>query len=268
MSNTKLATCAALLTLCVTARPVVAQTPAAPATPAQRGRDIALRANRQLKGYGDAEADVTIVLKTRRGDPRVWSVRLLSLERPSGERTIVVFEEPRDVRGTALLTIAASGRDDEQWLYLPAIGRVKRIASQNRSGAFMGTEFSYEDIAADDAEKYRYGAVREDTLDGVPVTVVERYPLDAASSYRRQLLWIDRDYRPLRIDYYDRSDAPLKTLSFRGYRLRAGRFWRPDEMEMVNHQTLASTTLRWNTYRFGVGLSARDFEPAALDRAR
>jgi hypothetical protein len=180
----------------------------------------------------------------------------------------VVFEEPRDVRGTALLTIAAPGRDDEQWLYLPAVGRVKRIASQSRSGAFMGTEFSYEDIAADDAANYRYGALRDDTLDGVPVTVIERYPLNAASSYRRQVLWIDRDDRLLRIDYYDRTDAPLKTLSFRGYRLRAGRFWRPDEMEMVNHQTLASTTLRWNTYRFGAGLSARDFEPAALDRAR
>ncbi len=265
MSILRLAACAAALSLGPVARSLLAQA----STPVEPGREIGERAIRQLKGYGDLEADVTIVLKARRGDARTWMVRLLSLERPSGaERTIVVFEEPRDVRGTALLTATAPGRTDEQWLYLPAVGRVKRIASQNRSGAFMGTEFSYEDIAADDAGKYRYGEVRDDTLDGAQVLVIERYPLDPVSSYRRELLWLDREYRPLRMDYYDRSDALLKTLHFRGYQLRAGRFWRPDEMEMVNHKTLASTTLRWTAFRFGAGLRASDFEAAALGSVR
>ncbi|HWP37957.1 MAG TPA: outer membrane lipoprotein-sorting protein [Gemmatimonadales bacterium] len=232
----------------------------------ESGRQIAERAIAQLKGYGDVAAEITIVLKARRGDARTWTVRLLSLEQPGVERTIVVFERPRDVRGTALLTATRPGRENEQWLYLPAVGRVKRIASQGRSSSFMGTEFSYEDVAPDDAARYRYGETRADTLDGVPVTAVERFPQDPGSAYGRQLLWVDGDDRPIRIDYFDRAGSQVKTLHYRGYRLRAGRFWRADEMEMVNHKTLASTTLLWTAYRFGAGLRASDFEPDALGR--
>lgn len=264
MTTHRWVACAAAISFWPIAQPAAAQ------THDDRGRESAERADRHLRGYGDLAADVTITLETRGGTARTWRVRLLSLEAGGaggGEKTIVVFQEPRDVRGTALLTVTAPGSDDEQWLYLPAVGRLKRIASHNRASSFMGTEFSYEDIATQPLDKYRFRYLRDDTLSGVATSVVERYPVDTASSYSRQVLWLDRDHhRPLRVDFYDRADALLKTLHFRGYQLHAGRFWRAGEMEMVNHRTQASTMLRWNEYRFGTGLRDRDFEPVALNR--
>jgi outer membrane lipoprotein-sorting protein len=98
---------------------------------------------------------------------------------------------------------------------------------------------------------------------------VERIPTDPKSGYARQVVWFDsEEYRVLKIDYYDRSNALLKSLELRGYRRYAEAYWRPDEMRMVNHQTGKSTTLRWRDYRFGVGLREGDFDRNRLSRVR
>lgn len=236
----------------------------------ERGRQLAADAYRQLTGYGDATARLTIIVGNGRDEERRRSVRWRSIEpRGGGERTLVVFEEPRDVRGTALLTVTRPGAEDEQWLYLPAMNRVKRIASHSRSGSFMGTEFSYEDIALPDVGRYRHRWIGEDSLEGVAAWRVERLALDPASQYGRQVVWIDRDHhRLLRIDFFDRNDQPLKTLRFVGYRLYGERYWRPDELRMVNHRTGATTVIEWRDYRFRMGLAERDFDPAVLARSQ
>ncbi len=186
-----------------------------------------------------------------------------------GDKTLIVFDSPRDVKGTALLSFTHKDRPDDQWLYLPALKRVKRIASRNKSGPFMGSEFAYEDIGSQEVEKYTYRYLRDETLDDLPMFVIERYPVDRYSGYRRQVAWIDQqEYRPFRVDYYDRKDQLLKTLTYKGYQQYLGQYWRPREMFMQNHQTGKSTLLSWTEYRFRGGLEARDFTRNALKRAR
>ncbi len=73
-----------------------------------------------------------------------------------GDKSLFVFDEPRDVQGTAFLIHAHREDADDQWLYLPALKRVKRISSANRSGSFMGSEFAYEDMTAQEVEKFTY----------------------------------------------------------------------------------------------------------------
>ncbi len=238
-------------------------------TDEQRGREIAVRADRLARGYGDLTARLTMVLRDRKGRERRREMRIQMLETEGdGERMLLVFDNPRDLRGTALLTHGNPSGDDSQWLYLPALKRVKRIASSGRSGSFMGSEFSYEDIRSQAIARHRYRLAGEEPREGDDCWIVERVSRDPESTYSRQLIWIDRsEHRVRRIDYYDRDEQLLKTLRLKGFRRYLDRFWRPDEMEMVNHQTSRSTRILWHEYAFGVGLDQRDFDRASLEWA-
>ncbi|MEO1582830.1 MAG: outer membrane lipoprotein-sorting protein [Pseudomonadota bacterium] len=234
-------------------------------SPEENGRAIAEEADRRGEGYGDTSAALSMTLFDGRGNSVTRAMRSRTLERTDdGDRTLLFFEDPADVRGTAFLTHGHPDRDDDQWLYLPAVKRVKRIASRNRSGAFMSSEFSYEDLGNDDIEKYRYRYLGDETIDGQDAYKLERLPV-GTSGYSRQVAWLDQQHlRILKIDYYDRAGALLKTLSAQRHELYEDRFWRALRMEMNNHQTGRRTVLEWADYVFGSGLDARDFEREAL----
>ena len=186
-----------------------------------------------------------------------------------GDKSLIIFDHPKDVRGTALLTFSHKTGNDDQWLYLPALKRTKRIASNNKSGPFMGSEFAYEDISSQEVEEYTYKYLRDESYEGTPVYVIERYPTDDNSGYTKQIVWMDAErYIPLKVDYYDRKQSHLKTLTFHDYQQYKGKHWRPLRMEMQNLQTGKSTTLAFAEYEFDQGLSERDFDQAALARAR
>lgn len=240
------------------------------ASAADRGLEIAIEADRRDTGFADLSAELLMVLRNRHGEESTRRLRNRTLEGDAdGDRTLVVFDEPADVSGTALLTFSHGNEPDDQWLYLPALGRVKRIASSNKSGPFVGSEFAYEDISSQEVAKYTYRYLREETVDGVDMFVIERDPVDEDSGYTRQVVWYDQaEYRPMKVDYYDRKDALLKTLTFHDYRQYLDRFWRADEMRMVNHQTGKSTTLLWSDYQFGNGFTERDFDRNTLKRVR
>ena len=133
----------------------------------------------------------------------------------------------------------------------------------------MGSEFAYEDISSQEVEEFTYKFLREEEVDGLATFVIEQYPTDPKSGYTRQIAWIDQqEYRLLKVDFYDRKDAPLKTLVFKGYQQYLEQYWRPARMEMVNHQTGKSTDLEWTNYNFRNGLSDADFNRVTLARAR
>ena len=240
-------------------------------TPEEKGLAIAREADRHDSGFGDYTADLRMVLRNRQGQESVRQIRIRVLEvEDDGDKSLLLFDTPRDVKGTAFLSYSHRTGDDEQWLYLPALKRVKRISSRNKSGSFMGSEFSYEDIASQEVEKYTYRWLRDESYDGKECFVSERFPVDKKNSgYSRQVSWMDKEeYRPLKVEYYDRKNDLLKTLTITGYRQYLGRFWRAGEMYMVNHQSGKSTKLNWSDYQFRVGLTADDFNQNSLKRAR
>lgn len=240
-------------------------------TPEDRGLALALEADRRYAGYGDSIASLRMILRNKQGQVSERHLRIRSLETPDdGTKSLCIFDSPMDVKGTILLTHTHRNRVDDQWLFLPALERVKRIAAQNRSGSFMGSEFSYEDIATQTVEKYSYRWLRDESLDGQECHVIERRPLDPKSSgYLRQIVWMDTEHlRMAKVDYYDRKDSLLKTLIFKDYRQYLDRFWRPHEMTMVNHQTGKSSQLLWSEYAFRQGLAENDFDPHSLTRIR
>ena len=239
-------------------------------TAEEKGLAIAREAQQRDNGWGDQQAVSRMILRNRHGEQSVRETRSSNLEVPNdGDKVLIIFDAPADVKGTAFLNYTHAIEPDEQWLYLPALARVKRISSSNKSGPFMGSEFAYEDISSQELEKYTYKWLRDEGIDGKDCFVVERYPQYPDSGYTRQIVWIDKTmYQPLKIEFFDRKNAPLKTLTFHGYSSYLEKYWRPSQMEVVNHQTGKSTLLEWTEYKFRTGLSDRDFDQNALKRAK
>ncbi len=244
-------------------------------TPEARGLEIAVEADRRDNGFKDFTAEMHMTLKNKRGDESVRNLRVKNLEvAGDGDKSLTIFDNPRDVKGTAFLTFTHKSGPDDQWLYLPALKRVKRISSSNKSGSFMGSEFAYEDLSSQEVEKYTYKWIEDEPCPsadykGLTCFVLERYPVDPNSGYTRQVAWIDKvEFRTIKVDYFDRKNAPLKTLTLKGYKQYLNKFWRADEMYMINRQTGKSTRLVWKDYKFRTGLKERDFSKNALKRAR
>lgn len=212
-----------------------------------------------------------MTLRNSRGRQSRRSLKIRQLEvAADGDKLLVVFDTPKNIRGTALLSYSHKFAPDDQWLYLPAMKRVKRITSHNRSGPFLSSEFAYEDLALQEVEKFRYRLIDTQQLDGQVYFIVERSPVDEYSGYLRQLVKLDAsELRIHNIAYYDRRDKLLKTLELDGYHKHLGRFWKAEHMFMTNHQTGKSTELRWQNYAFATGLDEdRDFSTNSLRRAR
>ena len=239
-------------------------------TPEEKGLTIAIEADNRDTGFVDYTHDVQMILRNKQGQESTRMIRSKTLEvDDDGDKSMTIFDEPRDVRGTALLSFTHKEGPDDQWLYLPALKRVKRIASDNKSGPFMGSEFAYEDISSQEVEKYTYKFLRDDTLDGLEVFVFERYPLDKKSGYTRQIIWLDQEhYKERKIEYYDRKNALLKTLVLNDYHQYLDKFWRAHNMYMENHLTGKNTRLIQSNYEFNTGLTDRDFDKNSLKRAR
>lgn len=250
-----------LLCLCLCGSAIAAEDPGA------RGKAIAEAAYQKSEGFGDLQADAEMRIRNGRGGEalRTLRIKLLDLPGPAG-RGLTQVTAPKDVKGTALLTHTNAQSENEQWLYLPALKRVKRIASSGRSGPFMGSEFSFEDFSAQQPEKYHFLWLRTETCGEMPCEVLERKPRDpASSSYARAIVWLDQgELRIQKVEFYDRQNALLKTLTISGYQKYQGKHWRAERLSMLNARTRAETELSWSAIKFGAGLGERDFDVNSL----
>ena len=239
-------------------------------TPQDKGLRISRAADAQEKGFGDSTAHMTMVLRDRQGRESQRQMRFKVLEvDDDGDKSLFVFDQPRDIQGTALLIHAHINTADDQWLYLPALKRVKRINSSKRSGSFMGSEFSYEDMAKPEVDEYTHTYLRDEPCGELTCTVIEQVPLDKHSGYSRKLVWQDiLELRVWKMELYDRRNSHLKTLTFEDYNRYLDKFWRADVQTMENHLTGASTVLEWADYRFRNQLDDSEFTKPALRRIR
>ncbi|MAE69323.1 MAG: outer membrane lipoprotein-sorting protein [Gemmatimonadetes bacterium] len=238
-----------------------AQTPA----PESRGLEIATEVDRFNAGYESEISRMEMVLINARGDRMVrrMSTKMRETE-GDGDQSVMTFEWPADVKGTRLLTWGHLERDDDQWLYLPSLHRVRRISSRSRSGAFMGSEFAFEDLGSREVEKYEHGYLRDEMIEGRATWVTEQVPRDERSGYRRQIVWTDQEYHaPIKIEFYDRKNELLKTMLFSDYG-RYGRWFRPGRIDVENHQTAKRSILTWQERRLGAKLDDDEFESENL----
>ncbi len=241
-------------------------------TAEEKGLAIANEADLRDMGFEDSAADLTMVLGNRNGDESIRNLRIETLEvneEGRGDKSMAVFDRPRDVKGTALLTFSNILEPDEQWMFLPALKRVKRISSVNKSGPFVGSEFAYEDMASQEVGKYRHIYLRDEACGDLTCYVIERIPLYEYSGYTRQIVWLDQEeFRTFKVEFYDRRDSLLKTLYASDHRLYLNKHWRAHDLFMENHLTGKTTRLLWDEFRFRAGLNDSDFSRASLLRVR
>ncbi len=265
MKLTKLSTTALLLTAISTV--TINSTALADAA---RGLEIATAVDEQNDGFVDTTSTMLMTLINRSGKKSERKMRALTLEVPGdGDKSMSIFDQPADVRGTASLTHSHSVKADDQWLYLPALKRVKRISSKNKSGPFMGSEFAFEDISSQEVDKYTYEYLGEDEIDGIKVFKIESKPAYKHSGYTRLINWIDQERMiVLKVEYFDRKNSPLKVLTFTDHQQYLDKFWRAGTLEMNNLQTKKSTVIEFSDYEFQTGLTDKDFNSSALKRLR
>lgn len=239
-------------------------------TAAEKGLAIAQEVEKRDHGWGDMTVQINMILRNKQGDESTREIEQKILEvDQDGDKSLTIFNRPRDIKGTVFLSFSHIIDPDDQWLFLPALKRVKRISSSNKSGPFMGSQFAYEDLASFEVGKYSYQYLRDEMLGGKESFVLENIPLYEYSGYTRLVIWIDKaDYIPLKIQYYDRKNELLKTANFVNYQQYLGQYWRAGKQIMENHQNGKTTELLLTDYQFKTGLSERDFNKNSIKRVR
>lgn len=156
-----------------------------------------------------------MVLTAKNGSTTERRLDQYSKDGPKGSRIIVVFQSPAAVAGTRFLTMENPGGADDRWIFLPSLGKVRRIAASEGSGSFVGTDLSYDDISAADrdADLDTHRLLREESLNGAACYVIESVPKDTSYQYSRMVQWIDKTTRVNhKVELYDRRGTPVKTL--------------------------------------------------------
>lgn len=237
---------------------------------ATKGLEIAMEAKERDTGWQDVVVEMKMTLRNSSGQEAFRSLRSKTIEGEIGNKSLTIIDLPRDVKGTSFLNHEHPQGVDDQWIYLPSLSRVKRIASKDRSGPFMGSEFSYEDMSSlgnIQVAKYDYHLLREDQLNGQDCYVLEVVPKDEYSGYSKFLVWYDKqELRRLQVEFYDRKSALLKTLTLTDYVKHGDQFWRAQTMLMVNHINGKSTDINWSNFKFGNGLGENEFTKGMLKR--
>jgi uncharacterized protein len=218
-------------------------------------------------GWNGSEVRMRMVLATRGGETRTRVLESVSRKDGDEVRSIVRFREPPDVAGTAFLLIQHRDQDDEQYVWLPALRRTRRIVGRERQGSFMGSDFTYADL---DQRDFRQNVssrrLSDENLGQSACFVLEVHPRASTSHYSKLQVWVRQaDYVPLRIKFFDPAGTLEKTLYARRVSTMQGR---PVIMEsrMQNAQNGHSTELLLESIRFRNDIPVDVFTPRSLER--
>lgn len=166
---------------------------------------------------------------------------------PDVYRTLIAFTDPADIKGTALLVWGHKNQPNDQWLYLPAQGKMQRIAESGKKQYFMGTDFTFEDLQvkdleAENLENFSYNIIDADTLGGISCYIIEAVPAteeeQAETQYSKRILWVtDEQLLTLQAEFYDRRGDLVKVQTNEGWENVTGTIWRPRKITMKNVKT-------------------------------
>ncbi len=235
------------------------------------GRQIMERNEEQNKG-DDEYNKTSMRLINKRGQERNRKMEYSrKTDADDNDKIFMRFLEPADVKGVGLLTIEHSDLDDDQWLYLPALKKVRRISASDQNDNFMGTDFTYEDIRSEKLEKHEYRLVRSEVIDGHDCYLIEALPATEQqkqeSGYSRREIWIRKDiFLKIQTKYYDKKGGHFKTEVHRDVVEAAPDIYRPNIMEMKNLKTGHTTQITFDERRINSGIPDRVFTKRELKR--
>jgi outer membrane lipoprotein-sorting protein len=163
----------------------------------------------------DLQANLTMELKNSQGNTRVREIKQFVKAIPEGEKKIMYFVAPADVKNTSFMNWSYddASKSDDQWIYLPALKKIKRISSDSKSDSFMGSDFTYDDLGDRALSDDTHSIIREETLDKKDCYVVESVSKQDNYMYSRTLTWVEKgSWIGIKKEFYDEDDELLKVL--------------------------------------------------------
>lgn len=205
------------------------------------------------QSFADSESlTITMILTNKQGGKRERVIEQFSKINKEKNRSLLIkFSSPADIKGTGFLSIENKNRDDDQWLYLPAFNKTRRISANNESDYFVSSDFSFEDLNREDLEEYSYQFLSESKIDGADCYQIEAKPKTEKkrkeSGYGKRILFIDKNNFVLRKAlFYNKQDVILKEFYASDIK-KSGEHWRAYTMKMRNIKKSHSTTLLYTS---------------------
>ena len=229
------------------------------------GEDILEKVDKKMDSETrDFVLDMTIV--NENGQKRD---RKITIKTKGENKGLVKFLEPGDVKDTALLTVEENDQED-MWLYLPALGNVKKIASHNKNGNFMGTDFTYNDIdmvgGSNYEADYESKLVGEEKIRGDICYKLSTTPTKESINYSEMKMWVRKsDYMPLKLEFYDQDGNLKKVMTNKNYR-DIDSHLTPEEIVMENVQKGTKTILKLSEVEYNIKLNDQIFTTRYLSR--
>jgi hypothetical protein len=248
--------------------------PAAQATAAPTGREIMDRVDARDDG-DNVKQDMQMILIDKRGNQRIREIRSMARDVGEDTQSILFFLSPADVRETGFLTYDYDGidKDDDQWLFLPALKKTKRIASGDKSGSFMGSDFSYADMTDRELDLYDYKLLQEGEVDGHPVWIVEAIPNNEKeieeTGYTKSIFFVRKDNDVvIRAKSWVKKGQRNKYMDVKQLEQIEG-IWTPTEIHMTTKKgnaTLHKTILRSSNIHYNQEIPDDEFTVRRLEK--
>ncbi len=217
----------------------------------------------------DMIAQATMILHSKAGEPRSRQFMLYAREPQLGEiSTLIRFKEPVDVKGVGLLTVNRPGAEDtDQWVFLPAVKKSRRISSSRKGGAFVNSDFYYEEFQDRPVARDHHKFLGKEKWEGVEAVVIESVPVSKKNSaYSKRKVWIHPQiWVPIRIDFYEGTAAsPTKRMTAKKIQ-KVQEIWTVLESEMESMRDGTKTVIRINKIKYNSGIKSDFFSLKTLE---
>jgi hypothetical protein len=233
------------------------------------GRDIMTKVDNRPDG-NDRTMTMNMTLINKRGKTRERSVLSYSKDYGKDSKALIYFKKPADVKGTGFLSWEYDDpdKDDDRWLYLPALKKVRRISGSSKNDYFMGTDFTYDDMGDRSVDEDAHKLLRKEEVDGNKCWVVESVPKDKDYMYSKVIKWIRQDaLMSVKVEFYDKQANLLKILTVFDIRKQDG-FWTAFKMEMQNIREKHKTILEITEMHYNQGLKDNFFKVSTLESGK
>lgn len=234
-------------------------------------RQVAVNIDEREDGE-DETAEMEMTLINKRGQQRVRKIITYRKDYGEDNKSVMFFLEPADVKGTGFLSwnYDDESKDDDQWLYLPALKKVRRISSSGKADYFMGTDFTYSDMGDREIDDYTYSHLGTEVIDGIECYHLERLPKDDdvidETGYNRTEIWVRPDtWMMMKAVFFDKKGKLLKELAVSDFEEING-IWIAKTMHMNNIQKEHQTYLKFSNNQFDTGLDDDLFSQRQLQR--
>jgi len=231
------------------------------------GREIVAKVYNLPTG-DDKTSNLTMTLINKSGKKRIREIKQFTKDMGDMEKSIMFFQSPADVKNTSFMnwTYDDESKSDDQWIYLPALKKTKRISSDSKSDYFMGSDFTYDDLGDRKLDDDTHKHIGTETIDGVNYYLVESIPKDEEYIYSKTKTWIRKDnFIGLKKEFYDEDEELLKILKIKKFEEISG-FLVITSSEMENVQKNHRTTMILNNIEINSGISDSKFSERMMMR--